>query len=824
MRDVSGMLGSFVRSALSAKQLQPEVETIIGSLRNAVEAVVEECGIVSGDSMETVARALETAIFFGIRPRTAQNGNERHFFEFEAPHFLDLVRKTSAGTELLQEVYLVHTEHGLCRSVLRLSLARRNTADLLKQLNRLSARRWRPEAICCDLRAIECLKACLEPLGAYDLHVDFNHNRLDRAFVAFDSGGMLRLLGGGGSDTPAGSRVRVTAAGCTGVNGVYLRLDGSTFEHQGGTNQLYFREGVWYIERARVKLYSATSSDPSSPPATGWYCRGEDGKLPPPVVRRIGGDQQAATQTAPANTCRSVFPDAVQCASELRVVAVAAEVVEIQREVDEKKEEMPLSVHRQELNHQTVLVTDEDDPKDFLEMETRYLDTVASARRELAVALADQETLAAEFDEGAIQRALELFGGALPAPPRSTLTLSDAMRDAACAPLRSREAESARALWRVAWRDASRALTGSHHHHQEAFEIVVAECIGVVVEEDAVVYSISIALERCVAFSPAEDVDAYGKTYATRLDDVRLRRPRKVAVARASLERLAKLGPGLDGPLLRSLESKLLAKTKSSFGASSSALSALASPATRVVDDFLKSLKKTSGTSLKLFVDEALLDDANVVALEMWQHRRQKEGKSRQKTLSAWREDALLKHQAYRCAGCGEHISSNVLGGRNFAPCRLVDALFCKKRCHDDAHRVLPWRILSCADFVPHRVSRAAATFLDDRSVDPLLKVSASVPALELDRRLDSARQLRTRLVELRNDALDGRPGALLATRRIVEKLAPTKLYLALDPPDYWSLEDLLRTEDLLPFLSELIADATQAFSDTFSNRIASSS
>jgi len=39
-----------------------------------------------------------------------------------------------------------------------------------------------------------------------------------------------------------------------------------------------------------------------------------------------------------------------------------------------------------------------------------------------------------------------------------------------------------------------------------------------------------------------------------------------------------------------------------------------------------------------------------------------------------------------------------------YAPCRYLDALFCRKTCHVDEHRILPHRVLHYWDFVPHRV------------------------------------------------------------------------------------------------------------------------
>ncbi|CAN0210876.1 unnamed protein product, partial [Phaeothamnion confervicola] len=51
-------------------------------------------------------------------------------------------------------------------------------------------------------------------------------------------------------------------------------------------------------------------------------------------------------------------------------------------------------------------------------------------------------------------------------------------------------------------------------------------------------------------------------------------------------------------------------------------------------------------------------------------------------------EEALLAAQGHACRGCGCAIGSDFLGMRkDYHPCRHAGALFCRRRCHSDAHR-----------------------------------------------------------------------------------------------------------------------------------------
>lgn len=857
---VSGLFGSLMRTALSsvpqtAPQLSPEVLAILGNVNDAVAAALSsrhECGLISGSKAEALADALEASIFFGIRPRASAA------FEFETPHFFEAIESAAqvskVSAELLERCRLcnfVHTAHGKCRFVVRLALVTRKISDLLKHLRGL----WWPKSVCGDVRAVEALLAALEPLlrhqGSCLLDVMCDHPNMDRAFVAYDSCGVLRLINGS-----AGSRIEVTVAGSERALGAYDRATPSSFVGDVPGKEVIHQRGTWYIVHKQTRLYCARSNDQKSPPATGWRCL--EGKLPRPVVRRLRPTPPVSAADAPDDKgvrVAAVFPVvmyrapgafvvhtrgtqvAVSVIDELDTRAAYLQAASRQRDhASVSSEETVATSWQLEVRQPTYAM-----PTDaIIWTEHRYRTRLEARKRDFVEALALRTMRTAEGDDAAVSRALAKH------PKRhvetmSRYTLTEALAEARSAPLRAREAESARVLWRAAWRDGIRALMTNVS--KEAFEIVEAETVGVaVVEKSCVVYSMRIGLERGIAFAEdsddEDDAEADGRGYAARLLDSRLRRPRRVAVVRATLERLAQLGPGLDVPLMKGLESKLL-KRAADFSPVGPALAALAAPAVRVVDAFLKSLRSsTSGTSLKLLVDEAVEDDDAVdVTLGVWQPLRSPNSASaeppttraaningKKVPLSFFKEDKLLAAQQYCCAGCGDPISVSMIGARNFAPCRLLDALLCKKRCHDDAHRLVPWRVALCADYTPHRVSRPAAAFLDDRAVEPLLKLSASIPIFKLDPRLDAARQLRTRLVELRRDSLDGRPGALHATRAIVQKLAPTRLYLALDPPDFWSLNDIRDATDpspngLIPFLSDLIADATLAFSQVFEDR-----
>ena len=193
-------------------------------------------------------------------------------------------------------------------------------------------------------------------------------------------------------------------------------------------------------------------------------------------------------------------------------------------------------------------------------------------------------------------------------------------------------------------------------------------------------------------------------------------------------------------------------------------------------------------------------------------------------------EYTLLVSQKYRCICCGEPIGSSMIS-KNYAPCRLLDALCCKRRCHNDTKRKIPWyanrasldhmtapvhyrRVILANDDRPYRVSKAAASFLDDRKSEPIIRLPPDASIFELEPRMDAAKRLRRRLGELARNAMKDGPGAINATDAILQRLPEQSVHLALKDCEFWSLDDILRAKDgsLITLLSDTIAVAASVF------------
>lgn len=111
-------------------------------------------------------------------------------------------------------------------------------------------------------------------------------------------------------------------------------------------------------------------------------------------------------------------------------------------------------------------------------------------------------------------------------------------------------------------------------------------------------------------------------------------------------------------------------------------------------------------------------------------------------SLSSKSESEQLRIQRSRCLGCGEMLYSGLglglgllgalgLGNhKNFAPCRYYGGLFCKRWCHREDLRVIPYRLLLFWDGKPHRVCLQAASFLDTFSSSPVVDVPSLNPLL----------------------------------------------------------------------------------------------
>ena len=139
------------------------------------------------------------------------------------------------------------------------------------------------------------------------------------------------------------------------------------------------------------------------------------------------------------------------------------------------------------------------------------------------------------------------------------------------------------------------------------------------------------------------------------------------------------------------------------------------------------------------------LSSSGVLQLSMNLSSEYNGGDSR--SLSSKSELELLRAQRSRCLGCGEHLYTlglapglfgsflGSLGGlaekqKNFAPCRYSGGLFCKRWCHRDDRRVIPYRLLLFWDSQPHRVSRQAAAFIDQVQSLPVLNLPLLNPLL----------------------------------------------------------------------------------------------
>lgn len=176
-------------------------------------------------------------------------------------------------------------------------------------------------------------------------------------------------------------------------------------------------------------------------------------------------------------------------------------------------------------------------------------------------------------------------------------------------------------------------------------------------------------------------------------------------------------------------------------------------------------------------------------------------------------ETTQLASQRHKCISCGNPISNTMIS-KNYAPCRLLDALCCKRRCHDDDKRRIPWRVILANDDQLHRVSKAAANFLDDRSSEPIIRLPQTAAIFMLEPSMKTALHLRRRLAGLARGAMEGRPGAIKATDAILQRLPEHAMHLALEDCEFWSLDDIAHAKDgsLLNLLSTAIADAMSAF------------
>jgi hypothetical protein len=129
-----------------------------------------------------------------------------------------------------------------------------------------------------------------------------------------------------------------------------------------------------------------------------------------------------------------------------------------------------------------------------------------------------------------------------------------------------------------------------------------------------------------------------------------------------------------------------------------------------------------------------------VLQLQLFHNNERTSSLMNSRQLSVKNEVELLRAQRSRCLGCGEPLFTGLgmsfLGSwglgvhKNFAPCRYYGGLFCKRWCHRDDHRVIPYRMLLYWDGKPHRVCRQAAVFLDEFATQPLLNVSELSPLL----------------------------------------------------------------------------------------------
>ena len=176
-------------------------------------------------------------------------------------------------------------------------------------------------------------------------------------------------------------------------------------------------------------------------------------------------------------------------------------------------------------------------------------------------------------------------------------------------------------------------------------------------------------------------------------------------------------------------------------------------------------------------------------------------------------EASQLAAQRHVCVLCGDPIGTSLLS-KTYAPCRLLDVLCCKRRCHNDARRQIPWRVVLVGDSTLHRVSNAAAAFLDDRASEPIIRLPRPHAIFTRAPNLFVVRQLRDRLADLARDAQEGRPGCGDATDAILQRLPEHAMHLALRDCDFWSLEDIRHAKDgtLGTLLSTTADDAAAAF------------
>ena len=857
-----GWLSSLVRSLTpytpvpSEADVAPELRAMIDPVRWAVAALNEE----DENSIERLCSALDGALFFGLEAPTLGRR------EYCSADFLPAVLEADCESCRRAWAYVgtcvfVGTRQGKCRAWHRAALMLGVAPGAMRGL--ACPGLWRRRSVVGDPAARESLCRCLASLPPLLPRID--DPKLDRGFVAFDGAGILRLLDNTNTD-----HVEVTVAGDDTAHGVY-NLHGSVYIHS--THRLEREDDQrWCLTRSidGVRLYIHTHATPS-PPATGWQCL--SGKLPVPVVRKV--KLQATSSSSSKEEDHDPW-GAIVRSQENNDIPLTTTTTTTMRTLRNKpkKKKMSITLIEEDVAAEDiideaspVLVEDDDrtpwripdapDTDDRVSRRLRIAELDENRRRRVKAArvavdrmLQEEEKIDATMN-AVIDRALQRVPAAAPEKESTeTVDLAMCLARERSAPRdeRAREAKVARQLWRRRCVKAARRLTSEAGVH-----CTEARCLGAVVvsqsyfQKKSVVWLIRLGLERGIEAFDLEDDgdddsddrdDDPAETYFRRLGDPRLRRPRKVAVIRCDREALEKLG---DVEHLDAVEERLLRRDEGNPIGRDAMIATLADPGIRAID---RMLADASAVSLKLFLDEACSQGtATAVSLGLWQplraaescaatppplpsmpenddvSGRKKPAVRRMKLTFYDDESAQFAAQDRRCACCGEEAQTSILGGpvKNMAPCRLLDMLVCKKRCHDDAYRVLPWRAVS-GDFAAHRVSTAAAQFLDDRQTLPLLKLPPSAPVCHLPR-IDAARQLRIRLAELRVDAtLHGRRGGADASRNVLAKLQD-RVHLALGP-DYWSLQDILDADDgtLISLLSDAIAEATEAFATAFAN------
>jgi len=784
--------------------------------------------------------------------------------------------------------------------------------------------------------------------------------------VAFDSNGVLRRL-----ETRDATALEVTLAGTEALLGVYLiqqvskENDAIRFvQHTEllASHAIECEDSRWLIRRSTqfageewpVCYYNSSVSP--WPPAAGWRC-GPAGALPCPILRRVRFEPKANENNTLSDAADDSTADTVAITPSYEVPAnsvvgapsrlprVRSRDTQCLAEVEDVISDDDTSKYTLNIDESEILFQPEKWRLTLEEHESRVASVTAKdefrralLRRlrqrlyeKLCASVVQGAVRAEESTEDAMRRWIIPDSQKIDILPETCPTLEAAVEKARERPqdLRVNEARRARQLWRSACVTAVRKITDGR-----TFVCVDIGCAGAaVVARSAVVWLVRIAIERGVPFFDDDDGldldsnanilfiekndDDPAETLSRRLDDGRLRRPRRVAVVRCSSRGLEALQRRLRGreesfpatlsQTLHNAEKRMLRRLDETnpLGRDRD-ITAAAAPAVQAVDIWLKELvfgeEKESediAVKLKLFVDDSYADEernrshtgvaaTSSISLGLWlplrtagsaspeppeppslsglesviyndddsdddqdgqiysasssmanltpaakkmvkgikraaslqQHLVHEHRAQKLPLTFAESTEALLNAQGRRCACCGDevlHVSSFM--GNNFAPCRLLDVLVCTKRCHSGDRRVLPWRAVLCGDLKPHRVCRAAAAFLDARRYEPLLKVPPTAAIFRINPSVDAARQLRILLAEIRTDAtLHGRVGATQASRLLISKLGASRIHLAINSPQFWSLQDLIDASQghLISIMSDIIADANEVFASAF--------